>query len=216
MSAPIDVRLNDTELAALRKFRTVHGGAERRRHVRHSLPENFPLALRLTAPGSSNQAFSASARDISTSGMGFYYTAYIHLGTTCRVFMKTLKGDAVALPSTVVRCRHVSGRIHEVGVLFEHEIDIGQFVQGGTVPATRAAEDAIVRVSDLVQELQAMIDQRAAMSGILSKVAELAVLLAPFHAPDEPPAPAPANPPDVAAAPAPAAPAQPVPAASHS
>lgn len=181
MATPTDLRLNETERAALHSFRAVHGGSELRRHVRHALPEGFALVVRVTPPGRPVQVFTASARDISSSGMGFYNTAYIHVGTTCHVVMKTLKGEATGLQATVVRCAHVSGRIHNVGVVFEHEIDLGQFVQGGTVPVNRESTDTQSRVTALVRELNALVDQHAGMTELLARVAELAVLLEPFQ-----------------------------------
>ena len=80
MTIPADVRLNESEVASLRQFRTVHGGSERRKHVRHLLPETFPLVVRVTPKGGHPQALSVSARDISGSGMGFYNTTYVHVG----------------------------------------------------------------------------------------------------------------------------------------
>jgi hypothetical protein len=75
----------------------------------------------------------------------------------------------------------VSGRIHEAGVIFEHEIELSQFVQGSTVPVNGCKGDVQAQVAHLVQELRSMVDQRAAMTTLLSKVGELALILAPFH-----------------------------------
>ena len=203
MDAPTDVRLSEPELAALRRAMSVHSGREQRRHVRHQLPDGFALVVRTQPRSGAGQTFSASGRDISASGMGFYHTAYVHPDTPCTILMRTLKNDAVAIRGTAARCRHVSGRIHEVGVLFENEIEVGQFVQGSTVPVNGAEAftgDAHARIAQLVMELKAMVDQRTAQATLLGKVGELAMMLSPEHA--SAPAP-PANP--IAEAPAPSA-----------
>jgi hypothetical protein len=197
MTAPTDVRLSEAELAALRRAMSVHSGREQRRHVRHQLPDGFALVVRAQPRTGPGQTFSASGRDISASGMGFYHNAYVHPDTPCTILMRTLKNDAVAIKGTAARCRHVSGRIHEVGVVFENEIEVGQFVQGSTVPVDGAEAftgDVHARIAQLVLELKAMVDQRTARATLLGKVGELAMLLSPEHTPAPKPDAAPATP----------------------
>jgi hypothetical protein len=145
------------------------------------LPEGFALVVRTQAGTGPVLTFTASPRDLSASGMGFYHTAYIHPGTPVRLLMRTLRGEAVAVVGTVARCRHASGRIHEVGVAFENEIEVGQFVQGTTVSVNGAgiSEDMYTRAASLVADLKAMVDQRATQEVLFDKVGQLAALVSP-------------------------------------
>ncbi len=189
MDAPKNLRLTDRELAALKSAMAMHQGAEKRRHARYMLPSGFVLVVRIEQPGGGMHTVSATARDLSASGLGFFHPSYVHPGTACGVLMKTTKGDAVAVSGTVVRCKHVSGRVHEVGVLFEHEIEVSQFVATGTPAETQSpicGEDVHRRVSGIVQELRLMAEQRAAQGSMLAKVGELALILTPEQVPAAP------------------------------
>jgi hypothetical protein len=200
------IRLTDRERASLGKAMGIHSGAERRRHRRFLLPKEFALVVRIEQPGGGIATFSVTPRDMSTSGIGFFHAAYIHPGTVCTLLMRTLHGDPVSISGCIMRCRHVSGRIHEVGVLFEHEVDIETFVSDANTdpqqPAPIKRDELLFRIGKLAAELKALADQRATNAALLAKVGELAVLIeppethsaAPAHNPPVPPPPAPAAP----------------------
>ena len=66
----------------------------------------------------------APTRDISQGGLCFLHGAFLEPGTQCQVVLKT-KGDQkwTVHEARVVRCRHLEGLMHEVGLQFEQEID---------------------------------------------------------------------------------------------
>jgi hypothetical protein len=192
------IRLTDRERASLGKAMGIHSGAERRRHRRFLLPKEFALVVRIEQPGGGIATFSATPRDISTSGIGFFHAAYIHPGTVCTLLMRTLHGDPVSISGCIMRCRHVSGRIHEVGVLFEHEVDAEVFVADASTDPQQTApikrDELLFRIGKLATELKALAEQRATNAALLAKVGELAVLIEPpethiQHAPHVPPPP---------------------------
>ena len=41
---------------------------------------------------------------------------FVHAQTDCTIHLKTLDGKLVGARGRVVRCRHVVGRVHEIGV----------------------------------------------------------------------------------------------------
>jgi hypothetical protein len=187
------IRLSDRERAALSKAMGIHSGAERRRHTRYLLPKEFTLVVRTQQPGGSSSLMSVTPRDISSSGIGFFHAAYIHPGTPCALMMRTVTGDPVSLKGTVVRCRHVSGRIHEIGTLFEHEVDVRTFVtdsarkaEDPTQTACLKLDEIHVRLGELALELKNLAEARAAPGELLAKVGELAILIAPPEPPVEP------------------------------
>jgi CheY-like chemotaxis protein len=63
-----------------------------------------------------------ATRNISRNGICILHSAYIHKGTDCSVLIKTDGNDPQLVPGTVKRCNHISGRIHEVGIQFDHMI----------------------------------------------------------------------------------------------
>ncbi len=63
-----------------------------------------------------------ATRNISRNGICILHSAYIHKGTECSVLIKTDGNDPQLVPGTVKRCNHITGRIHEVGIQFEHMI----------------------------------------------------------------------------------------------
>jgi hypothetical protein len=186
------IRLSERERAALSKAMGIHSGAERRRHTRYLLPKEFALVVRVVQSGGHASIFSVTPRDLSTSGLGFFHATYIHPGTECTLMMRTLNGDPISIKSTVMRCRHVSGRIHEVGCLFEHEVDVETFISdmSKSVDAAHGAalrlDEIHARLADLAMELKALADQRAAPGELLAKIGELALLIAPPEPPSEP------------------------------
>jgi hypothetical protein len=197
------IRLTDRERASLGKAMGIHSGAERRRHRRFLLPKEFALVVRIEQPGGGIATFSATPRDMSTSGIGFFHAAYIHPGTVCTLLMRTLHGDPVSIAGCIMRCRHVSGRIHEVGVLFEHEVDVEVFVSDASSdpqqPGPIKRDEMLFLIGKLATELKALAEQRATNAALLAKVGELAVLIEPPEAhqppvapPHTPPAPPPA------------------------
>ena len=177
------IRLSERERAALGKAMGIHNGAERRRHRRYLLPKEFTLVVRIQQPGGSTSIFSVTPRDLSTSGMGFFHATYVHPGTECELMMRTLKGDSVVLTATVMRCRHVSGRIHEVGCLFKEEVNVELYVadmkRAAEAESEQRVDDIHRRLSELAQELKLLADRHAATSELLAKVGELAVLITP-------------------------------------
>jgi hypothetical protein len=199
------IRLTDRERASLGKAMGIHSGAERRRHRRFLLPKEFALVVRIEQPGGGVATFSVTPRDISTSGIGFFHAAYIHPGTVCTLLMRTLHGEPVSISGCIMRCRHVSGRIHEVGVLFEHEVDVEVFVSDANAdaqqPPPMKRDELLFRIGKLAAELKSLADQRATNAALLAKVGELAVLIeppeahfTPAHNPTVPPPPTGAGP----------------------
>ncbi|MFT3685940.1 MAG: response regulator [Phycisphaerales bacterium] len=70
-----------------------------------------------------------AARNISTEGLGILHNAYVHSGTRCVVHLKHLNGHDVAIDASAVRCRHVRGLVHEVGLRFNSPINVRDFIK---------------------------------------------------------------------------------------
>lgn len=73
--------------------------------------------------GSGNRVtLPVATRNISRGGISILHSAYIHANTPCEIILN-LPGDKVqSIPGKVVRCAHLSGRVHEVGITFRDQI----------------------------------------------------------------------------------------------
>ncbi|MEM6459447.1 MAG: PilZ domain-containing protein [Planctomycetota bacterium] len=88
-------------------------------------------ALRVLRENSPPTSHLVRTRNLSAGGVGLIHNAFLYPGTPCHVALQTRHGESVALPGTVVWCRHVSGRGHEVGLRFDWIIEIDEFIAPG-------------------------------------------------------------------------------------
>jgi hypothetical protein len=95
------------------------------------------------ANGNSVQAIRAPVRDVSEGGLCFFYGVFVYPGTACTPKLVTVDGEQVLVPAKTVRCSHIKGRIHEIGVRFNSPIDISMFV------SEAAAERDMLRTADV-------------------------------------------------------------------
>lgn len=188
-------KLTPAERAVIRKAMQYRAGPERRRDSRTSLEERqFQLLVRI---GDTGGLVSVTPRDISSSGLGFYHICYIHPDTRVHMVMKGSGPEALAVDGTVVRCKHVRGRVHEVGVFFDERIEVGVIVKGASSDdEVKPLEPAEVynRIEKMSEQLKSLATQKEEFGTILQHVGELAHLLIQISGDDEespPPASAP-------------------------
>ncbi len=82
------------------------------------------LAVRLVQPGGSIVETRMACRNLSQQGIGLLHRAYVHIGTECLVTLPhPAKGDQ-DYRGRVVRCLHVAGMVHEIGIRFESDIPL--------------------------------------------------------------------------------------------
>ena len=72
-------------------------------------------------------------RNISRTGIGLLHGQFVHVQTGCTIHLKTLKGKLVGVKGRIVRCRHVVGRVHELGVQFEEPLDLDTVLPAETL-----------------------------------------------------------------------------------
>ena len=89
---------------------------------------NVSIPLTVVHPGGSNAVMNVACRNLSSGGIAVLHSAYMHKGTRCFVSLPRADGARMTIEGTIVRCSHVSGTIHELGVQFLKPIDPKQFV----------------------------------------------------------------------------------------
>lgn len=104
------------------------GGSTRRNHSRISFRKPA-LDVEVFQPSGGSVHFCVACRNLSRGGMSVVHSSYMHVGTQCRVKMLHKTEGEKWLKAEVVQCRHVSGRVHDVGLRFAHEIDVNDFMK---------------------------------------------------------------------------------------
>lgn len=105
-----------------------NSASPRRDFVRWSF-QAISVPLTVTYAGGTTATMHVACRDLSAGGIGILHSAYMHVGTVCSVALRTVHGQLRTIDGRVVRCVHVSGTIHEIGVKFDKPIETKDFVQ---------------------------------------------------------------------------------------
>ncbi len=115
-------------------------GAQRRESSRIAFHET-PVAIDIVQPGGGQTSICVAARNLSRSGMGFLHSAYLHVGTTIVIFLDHRQTGPQKIRGTVVRCRHVTRHIHDIGIKFDKPINLRDFVQLDTLSQSFSCEN---------------------------------------------------------------------------
>lgn len=99
---------------------------ERRTAVRISWRTRLKLII--THPGGNTDTHEVLTRDISATGISFVHVGFLHSGTMCTLQILTRENAWINTQATVVRCRYLGGRLHEIGAKFAQRINISQVV----------------------------------------------------------------------------------------
>jgi hypothetical protein len=174
------VRLSELERKALLKVISMQADASpqasKRCDTRYSLPNGYSVVGEMEQSGGTPQKFVVSVRDISRGGISMLYSAYVHLNSRCVFrFYDEKKKQMAAAYAKVVRCQHVKGQIHDVGLKFDMPFPVESFLVEATTsaggphnkPATYPALQAFV------DELQGLVRSGADLkliSGLLEEI----------------------------------------------
>lgn len=129
---PNTIGAGERELAALldRMDRTAGGRAvdAKRTHARWPF-RHASLSMALDHPGGSSVGFRVACRNLSRGGTSVMHNSFVHTGTPCAVTLPRLDGTAEVVRGKVVRCVHVSGIVHELGILFDEPVRLADYVR---------------------------------------------------------------------------------------
>jgi len=87
-----------------------------------------PLKIQVTHPGGDIRQVDVVTRNLSSHGLSFLNHGYLHIGSRCELQLITPDNAWVDVQATVVRCRFVAGRAHEVGIRFDQPVDDSLFM----------------------------------------------------------------------------------------
>lgn len=93
-----------------------------REHTRFEFRKTLIL-LELVHPDGNIVRLPVVSRNLSRQGIALMHSAYVHVGTECRVCIACPPNKWIRVPGNVSRCEHRSGTTHELGIRFDEEID---------------------------------------------------------------------------------------------
>jgi len=82
------------------------------------------VILEVKHPGGSVAHFLIRPRNISEAGIGFLHGGFLYPQSRCAIVMARRGGDPLRAEGEIAWVRHVTGRVHEVGVRFDHPVDL--------------------------------------------------------------------------------------------
>ncbi|MEC9373008.1 MAG: Hpt domain-containing protein, partial [Planctomycetota bacterium] len=80
-------------------------------------------------------------RNLSSGGAAFLHGGFVHIGSEAHLTLMKRSGGFMTVIGTVVSCRLVRGRVHEVGVSFYEKIDLDDVIDSAE---QRAVSDFVV------------------------------------------------------------------------
>ena len=109
--------------------------SDRRDAAAHRFALEAYGGLKLVLPDYRTTSHKVRMRNISTSGIGFFHTAFVHKGTRCYIALRSVNGAGVAMGGTITWCRFLSGSTHEVGMQCDESVDLTQFLEAEALKA---------------------------------------------------------------------------------
>lgn len=70
-----------------------------------------------------------ACRNLSAGGIAILHRAFLHSGTSVDVALPKVTGDRAYVTGKVVRCQHLAGTVHEIGIQFEKPIEAKDYVR---------------------------------------------------------------------------------------
>lgn len=87
------------------------------------------VVVQIQHPGGSGGMFLVWPRNVSRTGMGFLHGNFIYPNTIVVVHLRRPNGPSARVTGKIMRCRHVSGVLHEIGVRFDQALDMAMLTE---------------------------------------------------------------------------------------
>jgi len=102
------------------------GDSVNRAHARRKYRERS-VGVMLTQPDGSEVMLKLAARNLSVGGVSLLHSAFVYPGTDIMVDLPRVNGKPQRIRGKVMRCTHVQGVVHEVGVKFDELINLNEY-----------------------------------------------------------------------------------------
>lgn len=120
----------DMERASAAPVRRHGPNKNRRGQTRYNYHQDAKLICQLSQDLSTPMQIIVRCRNISIGGLGFLHGAYVHPGTRVVLTLISANKQGYRINGTIIRCRHLTKTVHEVGVAFDQTIDLESMLPG--------------------------------------------------------------------------------------
>ena len=148
------------ELMTLLEGQSAAGAEVNRRKDERLSYQVRGLIVQMHHPGGSVVNYLVRPRNLSRRGIAFLHGSFCYSGTPVQVALRSPDGSSDILPGKVVRCQHLRGVIHDVGVRFDEAIDVRAFTASTADGSGPASSAALPRFAGRVLHLEATPDDR--------------------------------------------------------
>jgi hypothetical protein len=100
-------------------------------HARVIYRKLSQIAVAIQQPNGEWSKYVVRSRNLSPGGIGFIHGSFIHVGSLCRVILKDTNSKVVCLDGTIKHCGLIESTAHDIGVQFNKEIDLQDFIKPG-------------------------------------------------------------------------------------
>ena len=101
---------------------------DRRKNDRVPYLNQAGLFVQMKHPGGSVVNYLVRTRNLSPTGIAFLHGSFVYTGTACVLALHDKDGKMVGVDGKVVRCQHVRGHVHDIGVRFNRPLELKQFL----------------------------------------------------------------------------------------
>lgn len=122
--------LSDMERAAVAPVKRHGPNKNRRVQARYGYHQDAKLICQMSQDLGSTMQIIVRCRNISIGGLGFLHGSYVHPGTRVVLTLISANKQGYRINGSIVRCRHLTKNIHEVGVAFDETIDLEAMLPG--------------------------------------------------------------------------------------
>lgn len=117
-----------------------------------------PVAVR-QPQSAGHSVYSMTTRNLSATGVALWHAGFVHTGSHVVVLLQSREGEPARVPGRVVRCRHLCGSLHELGVQFHESIEPADFLPSPPPKHGMIAHDESLDVSQFNIELGQLCDE---------------------------------------------------------
>lgn len=114
-------------LSQLDTTSVLNSGSNNRRHERVRFWRK-QVMLRVHRPEGVSCPYLVPPNNISASGISVLNGFFIQTGAPCDLAIQKLDQEMLAVEGKVVRCRHLAGKVHEIGLSFNHKISLRRLI----------------------------------------------------------------------------------------
>ncbi len=86
------------------------------------------IAVNIESEGHNQRTLIVATRNLSQGGISILHSSFMYTGTQVTVDLITNTGTTTPCHGSVTRCEHRGGRVHEIGIKFDDEIVLREYL----------------------------------------------------------------------------------------